>query len=539
MKCSKCGEEYKENQAFCLKCGNPIQVVPDFNLIEAELASNIGELMDSMEEEPEKEKPSEEDMQVNEMDISNMELKLVDISRKKPENSGNDIADGKTKIIGNISKIIPNEDTEEEEETEAEEQEKAPVSNGKKNKKKIPIIITVVIAVLAVAIAAFIIIAKSVKNTATTYDEFYNNAKTAYEKMDTDTALDDAKHALGKADTDAEKKSVRQLIYDIQLLAGDKGEDYAENLEELINLGAANKEQYQSLAKYYNDNKKYSKLTELLRNVEDEEIMTALSEYVVEEPKADLESGDYKEYIAVNLSAKEGYTIYYTTDSRSPSNYGEVYSEPITIKEEGEKVIKAVAVNENGVESRIVTFTYNIKLTGSGAPKLTPAGGAYTDYTTIKVEVPEGGKAYYTWDESAPTSQSEEYDDEKGIEMLRGINILKVLVIDKYGIESEIANESYNLQIARVINANEAISLVQTEAEKTAPEGTTVTASYETLTVIDNQEYYIITAAYSDESGANTSMTIYAVNTYDKTLEKAIDENGKYSIEKENGEENQ
>jgi len=103
VKCSKCGEEYKENQAFCLKCGNPIQVVPDFNLIEAELASNIGELMDSMEEEPEKDNLSEDNIKINEPDISNMELKLVDISRKAAENNRNDIADGKTKIIGNIS----------------------------------------------------------------------------------------------------------------------------------------------------------------------------------------------------------------------------------------------------------------------------------------------------------------------------------------------------------------------------------------------------------------------------------------------------
>lgn len=530
MKCSKCGEEYKENQAFCLKCGNPIQVVPDFNLIEAELASNIGELMDSMEEEPEKENPSEEDMQINEPDISNMELKLVDISRKAAENNSNDIADGKTKIIGNISQSVYEDETEEE---EIEEKEKLPASGGKKNRKKIPLIITAVIFILAAAIVAFIFIAKSVKNTATTYDEFYNNAKTAYEKMDTDTALDNAKHALGKADTDEEKKAVRQLIYSIQLLAGDKGEYYGENLEELINLGNADKEHFQALAKYYDENKKYNKLTELLRKAENEEVLAALSEYVVEEPKADLESGNYNEYIAVNLTAKEGYTIYYTTDSRSPSNFGEVYSQPITLKEEGEKVIKAVAVNEKGVESNIVTYTYNIKLTGSGAPVLTPPGGAYTDYTIIKVEVPEGGKAYYTWDGSKPTSQSTEYDDAEGIEMLRGINILKVLIIDKYGIESEVANESYNLQIARVINANEAITLVQEEAEKTAEEGITVTASYETLTVIDNQEYYVISASYKDEGGVETAKTVYAVNTYDKILEKAMDENGKYSIEKE------
>lgn len=540
MKCSKCGEECKENQAFCLKCGNPIQVVPDFNLIEAELASNIGELMDSMDEEPEKEKPSD-DIQVQEMDISNMELKLVDISRKRTENNDTDIADGKTKIIGNISHAISNGDIVDKTDNETENKietdtKKMNVPQRKKSKKKTALIITAVVIVLAAAIVAFVLLAQSVKNTATTYEEFYKNAKTAYDKLDTDAALEDANHALDKAETDAEKIEVRKLIYDIQLLAGKKNDEYAENLEELISLGAVGKDYYLALAKYYDENAKYGKLTELLRNIESEDILAALSEYVVEEPKADLESGDYNEYIAVNLSAKEGYTIYYTTDSRSPSNYGDVYSSPITIKEEGEKIIKAVAVNEKGVESKIVTFTYNIKLTGSAAPKLSPAGGAYTDYTTIKVEVPEGGKAYYTWDETNPTPQSAEYDPEKGIEMLRGINILKVLIVDKYGIEGEIANESYNLQIPRVINANEAISLVQTEAEKTATEGITVTTSYETLIVIDNQEYYIIVASYNDESGAATAMTIYAVNTYDKTLEKAIDEEGQYIIEKENTE---
>lgn len=538
MKCSKCGEECKENQAFCLKCGNPIQVVPDFNLIEAELASNIGELMDSMEEKPGKEKPSE-DMMVQEMDISNMELKLVDISRKNTEYNNADIADGKTKIIGNISQAMSNEDMEDETDDEIEtDTQKTPSPQRKKSKKKMALIITAVVIVLAAAIAAFVLLAQSVKNTATTYEQFYKDAKNAYDKRDTDTALEEAKNALDKAGTDAEKIEVRKLINDIQLLAGKRDEAFAENLEELISLGTENKDYYLSLAEYYDENEKYSKLTELLRNIESEDILSELSAYVVEEPKADLESGDYNEYIAINLSANEGYTIYYTTDSRSPSNYGEIYTGPITIKEEGEKTIKAVAVNKKGVESRIVTFTYNIKLTGSAAPKLIPAGGAYTDYTTIKVEVPEGGKAYYTWDETKPTVQSEEYDPEKGIEMLRGINILKVLIVDKYGIESEIANESYNLQITRAINANEAISLVQTEAEKTASEGITVTTSYETITVIDNQEYYIIVASYNDESGAATAMTIYAVNTYDKTLEKAIDEEGQYIIEKENTETN-
>ena len=51
MKCSRCGEEYKENQAFCLKCGTPIQEIPDFHIIEAELAENVGKFMETVKDE--------------------------------------------------------------------------------------------------------------------------------------------------------------------------------------------------------------------------------------------------------------------------------------------------------------------------------------------------------------------------------------------------------------------------------------------------------------------------------------------------------
>ena len=51
MKCRKCGEECNENQAFCLRCGNPIEVIPDLNIIEEELANNVGELMDEIKQE--------------------------------------------------------------------------------------------------------------------------------------------------------------------------------------------------------------------------------------------------------------------------------------------------------------------------------------------------------------------------------------------------------------------------------------------------------------------------------------------------------
>ena len=84
MKCNKCGEEYKENQAFCLRCGNPIHVVPDFNLIEAELANDVGALMDDeINENSLKENDNSEPMKTVNVPVDDisMELKMVDINR--------------------------------------------------------------------------------------------------------------------------------------------------------------------------------------------------------------------------------------------------------------------------------------------------------------------------------------------------------------------------------------------------------------------------------------------------------------------------
>lgn len=542
MKCNKCGEECKDNQAFCLKCGNPIQVVPDFNLIEAELASNIGELMNEIDNEKADESLEEDNIQA--APYEDMEIKLVNIKR-------NDSDDGKTKVIGDIAELVSDikdektkvdiADTEVE---NAEQVKKERISSEKrkqreeiarkKAKKKQIIIICSVFAVLAIAIVIFIVAAQSVKKTATSYEEYYNSAKNAYDDMNTEDAIDYALDALDKADTKDKKLEIRSLMNDIYVLAGQTGEDYADNLEAITELGSVNSEYYVALAKYYSDNGKYNNLTAFLRKVEDEKHLAALEQYIVEAPKADFESGEYGSFFAVTLSAKEGYTIYYTVDSRHPSNYGEPYIEPIQIAKEGETIIKAIAVNEKGVESDVVTYTYNIALEGSKAPVVTPSGGEFDDYTEIKIEVPEGAKAYYTWDGTIPDEKSELY--EESIQMKRGINVLKVIIIDKYGIASEVAEASFNLQVKRVLTLNEAVTLIE-ETEKESYGGSfVVTATYDKTVTIDNDEYYIIVSTVTGEATDEDVITIYAVNTYNKKIEKATDVEGEYVIEKEEAE---
>ena len=576
MKCSICGGECNENQAFCLKCGNPIQIVPDFDIIEEELANSVGALMDDEEKTKET---------LDASTIDDMQLKLFDISKKR-DIEGEEVG-GKTKIIGNINDAVKaeyeknpsrdmfkaktdvNRENREQYKTEVrndesdggqqealkDEGKKASTVNKKKkkkNNKKKNLIIGITLAVVVViAIVAFIAIGKSVNKAVMSYDELYASAQEALEKSKYNTAIENAENALEKAENDSEKLEALELLCEIYNAKNDNGSDYIKVLEKITTYDAADVKYFKELAEYYDKNAKYEELTGLLRQIEDENVLDALSKYVLPQPVADVESGEYNSYIEVSLTEDGNNEILFTLDGRNPSLYGERFNDTIVIKSDGDYTLKAIAKNEKGVESKVSEYEYKIIVKSSSAPKVTPAGGKYDDYTKIKVEVPEGGKAYYTWDGSEPDENATEYTGE--IDMLRKINILKVIVYDKFGVASEVAQESYNLQIAAKITLNDAMQMIENmvneqlaeekeesskkkndKKDKTEDEKETKSeycdVVYEDTVIVDNDEYYIITGVVRNANDVEISSETYAVNNYDSSIFKATKDNDTYVI---------
>lgn len=503
MKCSKCGEEYKENQAFCLKCGSPIQVMPDFNLIEAELASNIGELMNSMEKENPSEDVSDDlDITVDNMD---MELKLFDFYK--------DDDNGKTKVIGKIPPTVIKKEVPIKEEPKK-----------KKSKKKNVIIFTSIGIILVSAILLFAFLASKIDEGSKSYDYYFKEATNYYDDKDGSDALSSALIALKKADTKDEKIKIRKLIDSIYILNKDKNEDYISNLSKLIELKVTNAEYYKRLSEYYYKEDKMDLLSDLLRTIEKEDILKELEKYIVPIPTADTKEGEYSSFFELSLTSLDGTKIIYTDDSTDPVANGKEYSSKIEIKTEGENTIKAIAVNEAGISSKVLTLKYTINLDAAKAPKITPTGGAYTESTDITLELLEGSKAYYTWDGKEPTEESELYTDK--IIMKRGINVLKVVVIDKYGLKSDIAEESYNLQIPRQITVNQSVDIIKDAASKeatlTVADKESLQVSYDTTKIINNEEYFIIIAKVLDAAGLTKIEKIYGINTVSKEVKLDI-----------------
>lgn len=83
----------------------------------------------------------------------------------------------------------------------------------------------------------------------------------------------------------------------------------------------------------------------------------------VAEPVISPAEGYVANSVDVTITAEDGLTIYYTTDGTNPTTESAVYSAPITITAETEKVvmtIKAIAVDSEGNKSDVVSFTYNV-----------------------------------------------------------------------------------------------------------------------------------------------------------------------------------
>ena len=72
---------------------------------------------------------------------------------------------------------------------------------------------------------------------------------------------------------------------------------------------------------------------------------------------------------------------------------------------------------------------------------MNPEGGSVSGPGTITMTVPEGSKIYYTWDGTVPSETSAMYTEP--IPIIEGNNILSVLVVDKHGKKSDVAQYNY------------------------------------------------------------------------------------------------
>lgn len=104
-------------------------------------------------------------------------------------------------------------------------------------------------------------------------------------------------------------------------------------------------------------------------------------------------------------------------------------------------MITAIAVDDRGVPSLPVQKSYTVEFPIVDAPAVSPSTGQYDEAKQIEIKVPEGYDAYYTMDESDPTTASTKYTGP--IEMPEGTTIFKAILVNGEGRSSGITTRNY------------------------------------------------------------------------------------------------
>ncbi len=302
---------------------------------------------------------------------------------------------------------------------------------GKKKKKPIGFLIMAVFLILVVGIV--LLVNYSWNNS---YDYQMKKAEDYQGRKDYQKAEKCLKRAL---ELDGSSEDARLRLAEVYL----QQEEYEKAriiLLELLEEGEESREVCERLIQVYEAQEHYEAIEKLSREITDTEILELFEDYLAKPPVIEPEGGMYQEEIEVELTSEENCKIYYTLDGSDPRE-GKEYTKPILL-EPGKNIwIRAVSCNKFGVYGEEEQERFMIKLTKPNAPHVVPSGGNFYGPQTITITVPEGCRVYYTWDGAEPTQESSQYTEP--ISMPEGNNVLSLILVDKYGMTSDVLKCNY------------------------------------------------------------------------------------------------
>lgn len=418
MKCRYCGANIPDGELYCKKCGEEVCIVPDYNPLDDMLTAQIK-------------------LGVNdEEDSDYLDLTENPGRRTSPRKatgnvrgtSGNrDINSGR-----NTSKNVTrntNARTAAEKERRRRQAEKKKAMLKRRRRR----LLLAIAGVLALIVVVCVVLYQN------SYKGIINKGYKATTNKEYEAAITYFEKAISKDDKKADAYTGLAKVYVLQ----DKIEEGEKVFLAALEKQPKNSDIYEACVGFYLDTKQQMKIPELLEDV-DSSVSEALSKYIIEEPEFSLDdSQEYDDVQQLSLSTGEA-AIYYTVDGTEPTLSSTKYTEPIQLQE-GETVVKAIAVSKQEVPSQSSKKTYTIKFPIEDAPAVSPSTGQYDQPTKIEVKVPEGYEAYYTTTGDDPTTASKKYTGP--IDMPEGETLFKVILVNAKGRTSGVTTRNYMLEI--------------------------------------------------------------------------------------------
>lgn len=460
MKCLHCGANIPDDQVICPECGAEVQIVPDYNPLEDVLAREVKGSVEGATRQirsgdirrynrrgtPVQSVNSTRVMSQGELDRirderQNMNRRTGEQNRAGGRSTGGvrNTGSGSRTAAGtrsggsarNTGNVRPNrEQTGRQRDDRRRQQQLKKREAAKKRRRNLLITLFLLLALIGVGIYV------AYQNS---YTGVMKKGYSALQAGNYEQAESYFNRAIVKDKSRAEAYTGLSEIYIEQ-----NDLDSAESVF-LSALGSqpTNADLYQAAIDFYMDTEQLEKISSLLADCEDETVLNAVSDYVSAAPSFSLEGGTYSEVQEVTISSSTGGTIYYTTDGTDPTASSEEYREPILLQNEGEVVIKAIAINDKEIPSIVSSAKYTIEFPIASAPAVNPATGQYTEPTQITITVPDGYTAYYTMDGTTPTSDSERYTGPVDMPENSQIIFNAVLINNNNGKATDVTTRNY------------------------------------------------------------------------------------------------
>lgn len=352
---------------------------------------------------------------------------------------------------------------------------------------------------------------------------------------DYDNAIAHYNRAL---ELDEDNIELQFSLAEVYLLKNNKIE-YEYLLREITRNEDATTEQldraYGRLIAIYRAREDYQTINELILGSGNEELISMYQNYIANPPEFSVIEGDYTSIQPLKLTAMGTGSIYYTLDGSDPDESSTLYTMPI-ILENGNYVVKAIFINENGIVSEIVQKEYYIDYDVIPAPEVSIVSGEYNLPQYIEVlNVDSEEEVYYTTDGTDPTYSSNVYIGP--IPMPLGVSHYKFArIVD--GVVGEVAERRYELRLNTEYTPKQAVESVQEYALSTGRiiddaghfDETGAIYVYEYLYVININnisDYYVIAEVLRSEDGVQVRTgNFYAVDIYNRIRFRLQQETG-------------
>lgn len=439
MKCTHCGADIPEGQLYCGICGMEVQIVPDYNPLDDMLTAQVKGVINESNMNTGRNTgrvSRNTGMNVNRNTGMNVSRNT---GRNVSRNTGRSVSRNTGRSVSRNTGRNTGRDVRESEQDRAERERLERKKRDAKRKQQAVkrrrrVILTLVLLVAAVAVIGVVLYQNS----------YAGLVKKGYKELQ-ENQYTEAEERFGKAiDKKKEKSEAYVGLSKVYIQQDDLNK--AEQVF-LTALGGQpdNVAIYEGILEFYMDTKQEGKVSDLLADCKNKDLLKQLSPYVSDKPEFSLSDEEIFDEVQQLSITGTGETIYYTIDGTEPGKTaGSEYAKPIQL-EEGKTVVRAISYNKKGIPSLETSKTYEIELPIQEAPAVTPSTGQYEEPTTIEIKVPAGYTAYYTTKGEPPTVASEKYTGP--IDMPEGNTFFSAVLIDSKGKASDITRRNYDLTL--------------------------------------------------------------------------------------------